>query len=184
MTTPVLSPLRLIAVAAALILGSGPASGQETPLYRDPSPTESPRINGPLLAPAPSRPDVAPPPPGMLGPFQPPNRGLADVAPEIPRDPLLLVSPIEPPAPAVPMPLFAVDGDVKIRRKTTIQQPKGVLGRCHEWFHDILIGPPKSPAVATTDRGRSGWFSHEETPEGDIFQHPFKWPTWPFRETH
>ena len=173
-------------VAATLHGAGGSASGQDTPLYRDPSPTEAPRVGGPLLSPFPPLPDAAPPPPGVLGPFQPPNRGLADVAPQVPRDPLLIVPPIPPPFPAPPLPPMAVDGEVQIRRKTTIRGPKGILGRCHDWFHDVFFAPRKDPAGSTARQGLAGWFSHDDTPEGDAPHHFFKrpsWPAWPLRDT-
>jgi hypothetical protein len=180
------SRCRLRLVAAAWIWANGSAFGQDTPLYRDPGPTEGPRVGGPLLSPFPPLPEAAPPPPGVLGPFQPQNHGLPDVAPEIPRDPLLTVPPIAPPLPAPPLPPIAVDGDVKIRRKTTIRGPKGVLGRCHEWFHDTFFTARKTPTGSTARHGLTGWFSHANFPEDDdshsIFKRP-SWPSWPLRDT-
>jgi hypothetical protein len=173
-------------IAAALIGADGSASGQDTPLYRDPNPNDAPRIGGPLLSPFPPLPDSVPPPPGVLGPFQPRNAGLPDVAPEIPRDPLLTVQPIPPPLPAPPLPPMAIDGDVQIRRKTTIRGPKGMLGRCHEWFYDTFLAPRKPPGASTERHGLTTWFSHVDPPEDEAPHHFFKWPTlpsWPLRDT-
>ena len=179
MTTRSRSLLWLVAALASV---PSPSRGQDTPLYRDPSPTEGPRIGGPLLSPMPPRPGMTPPPPppSDLGPFQPSNPGPAGASPEVPRDPLLGIPPMPPPLPAIPMPPVMVGGDVQIKRKTTIRPPNGPIGRCHEWFHAALFGSHKDPVPTShPKRGFFGWFSHATEPEGDASTRVFKWPAWP-----
>jgi hypothetical protein len=163
-------------VAALLASVALPSKGQDTPLYRDPSPTEGPRIEGPLLPSAPPGPTSTPPPPppSALGPFQSSNPN--SVAP--PGEPLLGIAPLPPPLPALPMAPFAGAGDVLVRRKTTIRPPNGPLCRCHEWFRDAVFGPPKPSATATgPKRGYHGdWYSIP--PEGDTLTRLLNWQAW------
>ncbi len=171
-------------VAAVLASVASTLKGQDTPLYRDPSPTEGPRIEGPLLPTTPPRPPLAPPP-SSLGPFQPSDRG--DVAPEPPREPLLGVPPLPPPLPAMPMPPFQAGGDVLIRRKTTIRPPNGPLGQCHERFHTALFGPPKPSASANgSKRALFGDWQTIPTERDPLTRllNGSAWPIWPFSDGH
>lgn len=171
-------------VAAALASVEGRALAQDVPLYRDPSPTEGPRIEGPLLAPLPPRPGpTPPPPPGGLGPFQPSNPGLASPSLEVPSDPLLGIPPMPPPLPVMPMPPMTAGDDGQFKRKTTIRPPHGPLGRCHEWFQAAFFGNHK-PQPAAPKWGLFGWLSHASDSEGDAHPRRFNWPTWPLSDSH
>jgi hypothetical protein len=175
------SPLRPALAALALALWAMPGQAQDTPLYRDPSPMEGPRIEGPLLSPLPPRASQAPPPPSSLGPFQPANSGNGTTAEPI-RDPLLIVQPIPPPLQAMPAPLMQPFGDVQVRRKTTIRPPNGPLGRCHVRLREALFGPAKPPVVTTYDSSKRGFFAGLFQPystEGTTPSSPFHWPSWP-----
>jgi len=172
---------RLVAAVLISIVGADLSSAQDTPLYRDPSPTEGPRIEGPLLAPLPPRPTSTPPPPSSLGPFQPRSQETAPALEPI-RDPLLIVQPIPPPQPAMPLAGMPPLGDVQIRRKTTIRPPNGPCGRCHEWIREALFGPPKPPVETTYNGSKQGFFFslfHLTSSEAGAPAKPFSWPTWP-----
>jgi hypothetical protein len=175
-------------VAAVLASLASPSKGQDTPLYRDPSPTEGPRIVGPLLPSVPPRPTPVPPPPSTLGPFQPSNPGSTDPAIAPPGEPLLAIPPMPPPLPAMPMAPFAAVNDVQIKRKTTIWGPRGVLGQCHEWFHAVFFGPHKAAGDPTAPkRSFFGLSFHSTPPEGEAPPRLFNWPSrpvWPLSDDH
>ncbi len=121
---------------------------QDGPLYRDPDPTDGPRVIGPLLsARPPSQNPAPPPPPSDLGPFAPPgtvgplpNLGAnAGNGPELPQQPLLIVPPAPPPLPALPQaPLFS-DDQVGFQRSTQISSPHGPLGAFADWFNKVFL---------------------------------------------
>jgi hypothetical protein len=162
----------LVAVLATVLMAPH-VRAQDVPLYRDPSPMEGPRIEGPLLPP---RPSSTPPPPSSLGPFQPSNPGTAPAS-----EPLLIVHPIPPPQPAMPMPVMQLSGDVQVRRKTTIRTPNSPIVRCHKWFHEAIFGPPK-PATWTDISADRDFFSsllHPIPPEAGAPARPINWPVWP-----
>jgi hypothetical protein len=165
-----------VAAALATVLMASRTRAQDAPLYRDPSPLEGPRIEGPLLPP---RPNSPPPPPSSLGPFQPANSG-SSTASEPVREPLLIVQPIPPPLPAMPVPVVPLPGDVHVRRKTTIRTPDGAFARCHKWFHEALFGPPKPATwvVVTADRDFFSSLLHP-IPEAGAPARPINWPVWP-----
>jgi hypothetical protein len=128
---------------------SEPPAQADTPLYRDPDPTDGPRIYGPLLsAKPPTQQPAAPPPmPNDVGPFQPPgsvpaipNLGVtAGNGPEPVQQPLLIIPPSPPPLPALPsMPIFS-ENDVGQRRSTQINSPNGPLGTFADWFHKVFL---------------------------------------------
>jgi hypothetical protein len=168
-------------VATVLAGLATPSKGQDTPLYRDPSPTEGPRIVGPLLPSLPPRPTSIPAPPSGLGPFQPTNPNSTDPTIAPPGEPLLAIPPIAPPLPAMPMPPFAVVNDVQIKRKTTIRGPRGVLGQCHEWFHAVFFGSHKTLGDPTVPK-RSFFersFHSTTTTEAEAQPRLFNWPSWP-----
>jgi hypothetical protein len=167
----------------AAVLASFPARSraQDVPLYRDPSPTEGPRIEGPLL---PARPAPVPPPPGGLGPFQLPTPDLGPSTPTPPptaplREPLLGIPPMLPPLPALPMPPMQAGGDVAIKRSTMIQGPKGALGRFHEWFREACFGPARPQVASNSPRRGLFGLSHPASSEGEAPTRPFNWPSWP-----
>jgi hypothetical protein len=174
-------PLLVVAVLATC---PAPSRGQDVPLYRDPSPTEGPRIEGPLLPARPVRPALVPPPPSGLGPFQAvtPDLDASTIAPppaEPLREPLLGVPPMPPPLPALPMPPMRAGGDVEFKRTTMIRGPNGVLGRFHEWFHDAFFGTNRP--TGTPIQPRRGFFGvfHPASSEGDSPTRLFNWPAWP-----
>jgi hypothetical protein len=176
MTSRCRSPWLVAATLAAL---SSSASAQDTPLYRDPSPTEGPRIAGPLLAPIAPRSSQTPPPPGGLGPFQPSNTGDAAPLPEPAREPLLGVSPMLPPLPSMPPPMFQAAPDVQIKRKTTIRPPHGPLGRCYDWFREAVFGPPQPTMAKAPKRSFLARCFHPEPVEEEAPPRLFNWPSWP-----
>lgn len=173
-------------VVAALAAGPSSAVGQDTPLYRDPNPSDGPRINGPLLPTMPPTPNPVPPPSSSLGAFQPADPG---PAPEIPREPLLIVAPIPPPNPATLLPMLPA-GEVEFRRKTTIRAPGGPIGQCHERFHTALFGPRKPTLTtmpASAKHGFLWWCFHPNSAEGEAPSRPFSlppWPSWPLQDGH
>jgi len=169
-------------VATVLACLASPSKGQDAPLYRDPSPTEGPRIEGPLLPSTPPRPGSTPPPPSSLGPFQPANPSSAAPALAPPGEPLLGIPPIAPPLPAIPMQPFSSGGDVLVRRKTTLWSPRGAIGQFHERFHVALFGPPKPSSATGLKRlffGESLGEWQTIPPEGDILTRLLNWPAWP-----
>lgn len=168
------------AVLAAFAAG---AHAQDVPLYRDPSPTEGRRVEGPLL---PARPSVPPPPSSDLGPFQPsaPDLAPSTAAPppsEPLREPLLGISPMPPPLPALPVPIWQGGGDVAVRRSTKIQGPKGMLGHFHDWFRVAIFGPARPRAASNPPAAHHlfGLFHpHPDPAEG----RSFSWPSWPLAD--
>ena len=152
-------------VVVLLAIGSASCLGQETPepvasdlpaasppqdgpLYRDPDPSEGPRIIGPLLSARPPSQLPSPPPvPSNLGPFQPgaaagPGLGAAaGDGPEPIQQPLLDIPPSLPPMPAMPSVPMWPDSSVGTRRSTQISSPKGMLGTFADWFHEIFLWP-------------------------------------------
>jgi len=137
-------------VLALLGLGSGSTRGQDAPLYRDPDPSEGPRIVGPLLsARSPSQVPTPPPIPGALGPFQAPAEGAAlpglgaaaGDGPEPIQQPLLVIPPSQPPLPAMPTVPMLPEGSFGTTRTTQIRSPHGVLGTFADWFHDTFLWP-------------------------------------------
>lgn len=174
-------------IAVVLATASARARAQDTPLYRDPSPAEGPRIEGPILPPRAARSGQEPPPPSGLGPFQSSNPDAPVPAAAGPlREPLLVVPPTQPPLPALPMPAMQPVGDVEFRRKTTIRPPDGPLGRFHCWFREAVFGPPRPPgAPEAPKRGLFGLF-HPTPSEDDapprLFR--FNWPSWPLSSGH
>jgi hypothetical protein len=171
-------------VAAVLASVASTSLGQDTPLYRDPSPTEGPKVEGPLLPPVLPRPSATPSPPSTLGPFQTSNPGLSELGPpEVPHEPLLVIPPMPPPLAAMPMPPMQTGGDVQIKRKTTIRPPHGPLSRCFDWFHDNLFATHKGTVTPTSaKRGHPTWFSYDgaDDPPPRFFKWP-SWPSWPLQ---
>jgi hypothetical protein len=176
-------------VAAVLALPSARSLAQDAPLYRDPSPTEGPRIMGPLLPARPSVPGSMPPPPSNLGPFQPStpspdSPGVATAAPaseglESLREPLLAIPPMPPPLPALPIPPMSSGDVVEVKRTTKIRGPNGVLGRFHDWFRDAIYGPTRPPAASTVPRRSFFGGFRPTTPPSDGSNRLINWPTWP-----
>ena len=150
--------LVLLALASASCLGQdrpelpGPelpaaSPAQDGPLYRDPDPSDGPRIMGPLLsARPPSQLPAAPPVPSSLGPFQP-GAGAAGLGaaagdgPEPIQQPLLEIPPSLPPLPAMPSVPTWPDGAVGTKRSTQISSPKGILGTFSDYFHECFLWP-------------------------------------------
>jgi Protein of unknown function (DUF1207) len=150
--------LVLLALASASCLGQDTARlpdpepqaaspSQDGPLYRDPDPSEGPRIIGPLLSARPPSQFPAPPPvPSNLGPFQPgagaPGLGAAaGDGPEPIQQPLLEIPPSLPPLPAMPTVPTWPDSAVGTKRSTQISSPKGILGTFSDYFHECFLWP-------------------------------------------
>ena len=136
-----------------------PLESRDAPLYRDPDPSEGPRIQGPVLsARPPSQLSTPPPPPSNLGPFQGPGPGSPSPGgtggggPEPIQQPLLEVPPTLPPLPAPLMAPMLPDDAFGMKRTTFIQKPNGALGRFADWFHDLLRGPTGPPAPTANRR--------------------------------
>jgi hypothetical protein len=115
-------------------------------LYRDPDPSDGPRVFGPLLSARPPS-QLPPPPPTSSGPFQPPgtvvpipNLGTnAGNGPEPVQQPLLIIPPSPPPMPALPPMPTIPDDQFGQSRSTQIASPNGPIGTFADWFHKVFL---------------------------------------------
>jgi hypothetical protein len=136
-------------VAAPTETPAAPSDVSATPdgsLFRDPDPSDGPRVFGPLLSAKPPT-QLPPPPPDSNGPFQPPGTvapipnlgGGAGNGPEPVQQPLLVIPPAFPPLPALPPPPNFNDDQLGPRRTTHIQDPNGPIGVFANWFHKTFL---------------------------------------------
>jgi hypothetical protein len=121
-------------------------SAPDGPLFRDPDPSDGPRVFGPLLSAKPPS-QLPPPPPTTGGPFGPPgapspmpNLGEnAGNGPEPVQEPWLVIPPTPPPLPALPpMPTFN-EGQASQTRSNQILSPNGPIGVFADWFHKTFL---------------------------------------------
>jgi hypothetical protein len=121
-------------------------SAPDGPLFRDPDPSDGPRVFGPLLSAKPLS-QLPPPPPTSGSPFGTqgavapmPNLGAnAGNGPEPVQEPWLVIAPTPPPLPALPpMPSFN-EGQASQSRSNQILSPNGPIGDFADWFHKVFL---------------------------------------------